>query len=181
MPAHARRLIVLLAALSCLLLASAASALAAGGAQTRVRAFDKTAPSLIGSSTLQSPCSRPGSAADSARITAGFCVAAEEAAGGGADVALGPAPENAWNTFDQVETSGSPLAGYKGGGSFANDGRAGSQILPSEGAPYREWDVNPNVQGVDRGGERIVTGSNGTAYYTSNHYQSFTQFWGPGQ
>jgi guanyl-specific ribonuclease Sa len=107
--------------------------------------------------------------------------ATEEVAGGGAEVAFGPAPENAWNTFDQVEANGSPLAGFKGGGSFANDGRAGSQILPSDGAPYSEWDVNPNVQGVDRGGERIVTGSNGTAYYTSNHYQSFTQFWGPGQ
>jgi guanyl-specific ribonuclease Sa len=107
--------------------------------------------------------------------------ATEDAAGGGADVAFGPAPENAWNTFDQVEAKGSPLPGYKGGGSFANDGRAGSQILPPEGAPYSKWDVNPNVKGVDRGGERIVTGSNGTAYYTSNHYQSFTQFWGPGQ
>jgi guanyl-specific ribonuclease Sa len=39
---------------------------------------------------------------------------------------------------------------------------------------YREWDVNPNIKGVDRDDERIVTGSNGTAYYTNDHYNSFT-------
>ena len=75
--------------------------------------------------------------------------------------------------------------GYKGGSGFANDGREGSQILPGEtsgGDPitYREWDVNPNVKGVDRGGERIVTGSDGSAYYTNDHYKWFTQFWGSG-
>jgi guanyl-specific ribonuclease Sa len=39
-------------------------------------------------------------------------------------------------------------------------------------------------KGVDRGGERIVTGSvDGrivSGYYTSNHYTSFTQFYGGG-
>lgn len=71
--------------------------------------------------------------------------------------------------------------GYKGGSTFANDGSSGSQILPrGDGVIYREWDVNPNVKSVDLGGERIVTGSNGTAYYTNDHYQTFTHFWGPG-
>ncbi len=107
-------------------------------------------------------------------------VAAETAASG-ADVAFGPAPENAWQTFERVEAKGSPLPGYKGGSTFANDGSNGSQILPrGDGVTYREWDVNPNVKGVDRGGERIVTGSNGNVYYTNDHYQTFTQFWGPG-
>jgi large repetitive protein len=96
-------------------------------------------------------------------------------------VALGPAPENAWNTFERVQSKGSPLPGYKGGSAFANDGRAGGQILPStttEGGTvtYREWDVNPYIKGVDRGPERIVTGSDGSAYYTNDHYNSFTQF-----
>jgi guanyl-specific ribonuclease Sa len=54
-------------------------------------------------------------------------------------------------------------------------------LLPrSNGVTYREWDVNPNVKGVNRGGERIVTGSDGTGYYTNDHYQRFTQFTGPG-
>jgi hypothetical protein len=43
---------------------------------------------------------------------AGF-VAAETAVGE-AKVAFGPAPENAWSTFDRVSSKGSPLPGYKG-------------------------------------------------------------------
>lgn len=102
-------------------------------------------------------------------------------------MAVGPAPENAWSTFDRVQAKGSPFPGYKGGSTFANDGSQGSEILPSttsSGDPisYREWDVNPNVKGVDRGAERIVTGSvNGqivSGFYTSDHYISFVQFFG---
>jgi hypothetical protein len=39
-----------------------------------------------------------------------------------------------------------------------------------------EWDVNQYVKGVNRGAERIVLGSDGGRYYTSNHYQTFTKF-----
>ena len=40
---------------------------------------------------------------------------------------------------------------------------------------YREWDVNPSQPGVNRGAERLVTGSDGSAWYTSDHYQTFTR------
>jgi guanyl-specific ribonuclease Sa len=87
-------------------------------------------------------------------------------------------PEHASNTLKSVDDTGAAPKGYKGGGGFANDGRKGSEILPSntasgEGIRYREWDVHPNEPGVDRGGERLVTGSNRSAYYTRNHYRSF--------
>src|SRR5271165_6268764 len=65
-----------------------------------------------------------------ANIVVALGASAAEEAGGGAEVAFGPAPENAWSTFDRVQAEGSPFPGYKGGGTFANDGRAGSQILP---------------------------------------------------
>jgi guanyl-specific ribonuclease Sa len=113
-------------------------------------------------------------------------VAAETAAGE-ARIAFGPAPENAWSTFDRVSSKGSPLPGYKGGGGFANDGRNGSMVLPrttsgGDVITYREWDINPYVKGVDRGSQRIVTGSvNGqivSGYYTGDHYITFTQFAG---
>lgn len=78
MPAHARRLLVLLAALSCLLLTSVSSALAAGSAQTRVRAFDEAVPSLIGFQAAQTPCSHTGSTASGAGSAVGFCVATED-------------------------------------------------------------------------------------------------------
>jgi hypothetical protein len=40
---------------------------------------------------------------------------------------------------------------------------------------YREWDVNPNIKGINRGAERLVTGSDGSAYCTGDHYQTYTQ------
>ena len=40
---------------------------------------------------------------------------------------------------------------------------------------YQEWDVNRHVAGVNRGAERLITGSDGAAYYTSDHYRTFTK------
>ena len=40
---------------------------------------------------------------------------------------------------------------------------------------YQEWDVNPKVEGVNRGTERLVTGSDGSAYVTADHYRTFTK------
>ena len=93
---------------------------------------------------------------------------------------IGPASESAWKVLARVDSAGSPLPGYKGGRSFGNyEGRLPS--VDSSGNPltYREWDVNPYVKGVNRGGERVVTGSDGSAYYTRDHYDSFTMFRGP--
>ena len=49
--------------------------------------------------------------------------------------------------------------------------------VPFEGKAisYQEWDVNPKVHNVNRGAERLVTGSDGSAYYTSDHYRTFTK------
>jgi ribonuclease T1 len=54
----------------------------------------------------------------------------------------------------------------------------GDEHLPptdGSGKPitYQEWDVNPKVPGQDRGNERIVTGSDGSAWYSPDHYQTF--------
>ena len=38
---------------------------------------------------------------------------------------------------------------------------------------YQEWDLNPKTQGKNRGTERLITGSDGKAYYMNNHYESF--------
>ena len=38
---------------------------------------------------------------------------------------------------------------------------------------YKEWDVHPKVKGQNRGPERLITGSDHSAYYTFNHYQTF--------
>jgi guanyl-specific ribonuclease Sa len=38
---------------------------------------------------------------------------------------------------------------------------------------YQEWDVHPKVQGQNRGAERLITGSDHSAYYTQDHYKTF--------
>lgn len=40
----------------------------------------------------------------------------------------------------------------------------GNQIM------YKEWDVNNKKPGQNRDGERFVTGSDGSIYYTDSHY-----------
>lgn len=94
-------------------------------------------------------------------------------------------PNRAQDAVDWVDKNGGSSnapsrPGYTGGRAFQNDGRGGGQVLPEtdgNGNPigYREWDVNPRTPGVNRGPERVVTGSDGSAYYTSDHYQSFTK------
>jgi guanyl-specific ribonuclease Sa len=43
---------------------------------------------------------------------------------------------------------------------------------------YREYDINPYTPGGNRGADRIVIGSDGKAYYTSDHYGTFTPIGG---
>jgi ribonuclease T1 len=38
---------------------------------------------------------------------------------------------------------------------------------------YQEWDVHPKIKGKNRGAERLITGSDHSAYYTRDHYQTF--------
>ena len=38
---------------------------------------------------------------------------------------------------------------------------------------YREWGTIPSPGNLKPGGERIVTGSDGTFYYSPDHYQTF--------
>jgi ribonuclease T1 len=69
---------------------------------------------------------------------------------------------------------------YEGGRVFHNSGGSGEQLLPrhddsGRAITYREWDVNPKLEGVNRGTERLVTGSDGSAYMTADHYKTFTK------
>jgi len=66
--------------------------------------------------------------------------------------------------------------GYEGGRRFGNY----EKLLPERDAAgnvinYREWDVNPKTEGKNRGAQRLVTGSDGRAWYTGDHYHSFTE------
>ncbi len=61
---------------------------------------------------------------------------------------------------------------------YRNDGSQGAEKLPdtdANGNPitYTESDVEPKQPGVGRTDERIVRGSDGSDYYTSDHYKHF--------
>jgi len=80
--------------------------------------------------------------------------------------------------LDVVDATGRPPKGYVGGRQFLNDGRGGTAALPRRDAAgraltYHEYDVNPYRQGVDRGPERLVVGSDGSAFWTADHYDTW--------
>lgn len=83
-----------------------------------------------------------------------------------------------------IDETGQAPPGYIGGGPYHNSGRKGEQLLPKvdrEGDPiaYRVWDVNPEVAGRGRGAERLVTGSDDSAYYTPDDYRTFAAIRNP--
>ena len=89
-----------------------------------------------------------------------------------------PIPQNVGDTLQQIDAGTWPgsanAPGTKGGSIFQNR----EELLPptdSSGNPltYQEWDVNPKVSGQDRDAQRIVTGSDGSAWYTDRHYRAF--------
>lgn len=90
-------------------------------------------------------------------------------------------PDAARNVVDYARSkNGAAQPGYKGGRTFENNGSQGGETLPIKDnrgnvITYREYDVNPYTKGQDRGSERVVIGSDGKAYYTNNHYQTFTE------
>src|SRR5262249_19283337 len=64
--------------------------------------------------------------------------------------------------------------GYEGGRHFGNfEKRLPEKDAKGKAIKYREWDVNPLKKGVNRGPERLVTGSDGSAHYTEDHYRTF--------
>jgi guanyl-specific ribonuclease Sa len=90
----------------------------------------------------------------------------------------GEIPEKVAKVLRYIDENRAAPAGYEGGRVFHNGGRDGAQVLPRTDAEgrsisYQEWDVNPKVAGVNRGAERLITGSDGSAYFTADHYRTF--------
>ncbi|WP_225724931.1 MULTISPECIES: ribonuclease domain-containing protein [unclassified Nocardia] len=88
-------------------------------------------------------------------------------------------PQRAWDTLAKIDAGEWPPndgSGTHGGTTWTN--REGT--LPrtdGSGNPihYLEWDVNRKLPGHNRDAERIVTGSDGSAWYTGDHYATFTR------
>jgi RHS repeat-associated protein len=95
-------------------------------------------------------------------------------------ISLTVAPQHVQEALSTIKRTGNPPDGYRGGDPFENDGRDGGQVLPKtdtggNAITYREYDVQPYQQGVNRGGERIVRGSDGSTWYTADHYKTFAR------
>jgi guanyl-specific ribonuclease Sa len=85
-------------------------------------------------------------------------------------------PQKVYEVLKYIKANHHAMPGYVGGRVFSNR----EKIVPQfdeTGKPikYQEWDVNPKVQGQNRGAERILTGSDGRAWYTNDHYKSFKE------
>ncbi|MFN3488547.1 MAG: ribonuclease domain-containing protein [Emticicia sp.] len=83
-------------------------------------------------------------------------------------------PQKVYEVLKYIKENGSAPEGYVGGRKFGNYEKQLPQKDESgRRISYQEWDVNPKQQGRNRGAERLLTGSDGRAYFTKNHYKSF--------
>jgi dienelactone hydrolase len=83
-------------------------------------------------------------------------------------------PEKFLKVLDYVDKNNQSMPGYEGGRNFGNFERRLPQTdRTGKRIRYREWDVNPLRPGTNRGAERLITGSDGSAHYTLDHYETF--------
>ncbi|NOT36112.1 MAG: ribonuclease [Saprospiraceae bacterium] len=86
-------------------------------------------------------------------------------------------PSKVIEVYNYIIANKQAPKGFVGGRIFANREKR-LPITDSSGKKlkYQEWDVNPKEQGKNRGAERLITCSDNSAYYTSDHYKTFTKF-----
>jgi ribonuclease T1 len=88
----------------------------------------------------------------------------------------GKIPAKVYRVLQYVREHGEAMPGYVGGRNFQNrEGRLAKKDSGGRKIQYQEWDVNPKRGGVNRGAERLVTGSDKRAWYTNDHYQNFAE------
>ena len=87
-----------------------------------------------------------------------------------------PIPVHARETLAYIRQYGYAPPGYVGGRVFGNyEGLLPRYDTHRKRIEYREWDVRPKAEGRNRGAERLVTGSDGRAWYSADHYRSFLE------
>ncbi|MCC8027701.1 MAG: hypothetical protein LIP16_20645 [Clostridium sp.] len=88
-------------------------------------------------------------------------------------------PQKAKDDLDKIDKDPDAyLEDYNGNYPFKdqpNKAKGETKILNPNVASYKEWDINPYKYGQNRGTERIVTGSDGSAWYTPDHYKTWYQ------
>ncbi len=83
-------------------------------------------------------------------------------------------PKNVLDVLSFVRDNGRAPEGHVGGRTFQNrEKRLPIKADDGRRVSYREWDVHPKIRGKNRGTDRLITGDDGTAWYTDDHYQTF--------
>lgn len=86
-------------------------------------------------------------------------------------------PAKAYATLKKIDAGTWPESaapGTRGGAVWQNrEHRLAATDPQGRAISYREWDVNDKIQGRNRDAERIITGSDHSAWYTGDHYKTF--------
>jgi ribonuclease T1 len=92
----------------------------------------------------------------------------------GAGTAKSKVPDYALEVLRYIRRNGEAPDGYVGGREFENrEKKLPAKDPQKKRIRYSEWDVRPKVQGKNRGKERLVTGSDHSAWYSKDHYKTF--------
>lgn len=85
-------------------------------------------------------------------------------------------PQAAITTWIYIQQHHQAPENYVGGREFKNRERK-LPLRNEEGAKpfYREWDIYPKREGVNRGAERLVSRDFEQAWYTPDHYKTFIE------
>jgi len=139
---------------------------------------DDTAPAATSASTSVSATGSAPATTTAAKTTTAKATTTRASATTTAAQQASAVPQAAWATLAAIDAGRWPPAdapGTEGGRTFGNhEGR-----LPAtnggQRVRYQEWDVNRKQSGRGRDAERIVTGSDGSAWYTDDHYETFAR------
>jgi guanyl-specific ribonuclease Sa len=85
-------------------------------------------------------------------------------------------PQPALATLAYVRAHHQAPPGYEGGRRFGNyERRLPERDASNHRIDYQEWDVHPHLERRNRGAERLITGSDGRAWFTADHYATFVE------
>ena len=85
-------------------------------------------------------------------------------------------PAKVYRVLEYVRQNNAPMNGYVGGRNFGNfERRLPQKDNDGRKLKFQEWDINPKKNGKNRGVERLITASNGQAWFTNDHYARFTE------
>jgi ribonuclease T1 len=88
----------------------------------------------------------------------------------------GTIPQKAYDTWHYIQAHHEAPEGYVGGRAFQNrEKKLPLKNIDGKRIQYKEWDVNPKINGQNRGAERLVSEGYERAWYTQDHYQTFSE------